>query len=148
MMKDKKGDPDTAAPGSNGGGADSSPIERLRPIYGETGSTAYAVYEMAHGEEGADVEPWEELDDREKRIWDRIGKVLPASLLEPLEQSVKLQSHYATLLNMHDGGTRMVFAHCGEWLARLRQLERTEDTASPPATTSTPELAEGIQVKP
>jgi hypothetical protein len=38
-----------------------------------------------------------------------------------LEESVKLQSHYATLLNMHDGGARRPFADAQAWLARLRE---------------------------
>lgn len=36
-----------------------------------------------------------------------------------LEESVKLQSHYATLLNMHDGGERRPFDSVEAWLARL-----------------------------
>jgi hypothetical protein len=39
-----------------------------------------------------------------------------------LEQSVKLQSHYAELLNAHDGGQRIGFDGAGEWLARLQLL--------------------------
>ncbi len=37
-----------------------------------------------------------------------------------LEESVKLQSHYAELLNMHDGGKRRVFT-ADEWIARLKK---------------------------
>ena len=40
-----------------------------------------------------------------------------------LEQSVRLQSHYAKLLNQYDGGTRRVFASADEWMARLREME-------------------------
>lgn len=45
---------------------------------------------------------------------------------EALEQSVKLQSHYATLLNMHDGGKRTPFKDANEWLHRLREVEQKE----------------------
>jgi hypothetical protein len=38
-----------------------------------------------------------------------------------LEESVKLQSHYAALLNDYDGGERRQFATADEWLARLRE---------------------------
>lgn len=38
-----------------------------------------------------------------------------------LRESVKLQAHYATLLNMHDGGHRMVFPDADAWIARLRE---------------------------
>lgn len=41
---------------------------------------------------------------------------------EALEESVKLQSHYAMLLNMYDGGTRIEFKSADEWLARLQSL--------------------------
>jgi hypothetical protein len=46
---------------------------------------------------------------------------------EALEQSVKLQSHYAELLNMHDGGQRMPFADANAWLHRLRKLEKDNE---------------------
>ncbi len=36
-----------------------------------------------------------------------------------LGESVKLQSHYAQLLNMHDGGERIGFTDADEWIARL-----------------------------
>jgi hypothetical protein len=51
-------------------------------------------------------------------------------LLESLEQSVRLQSHYAMLLNMHDGGTRLQFANAAEWAARLKLLKREPKGAS------------------
>jgi hypothetical protein len=38
-----------------------------------------------------------------------------------LEESVKLQSHYAELLNMHDGGSRIGFKDGQAWIARLRE---------------------------
>ena len=38
-----------------------------------------------------------------------------------LDESLKLQSHYAELLNAHDGGHRIPFNSIDEWLARLRQ---------------------------
>jgi hypothetical protein len=36
-----------------------------------------------------------------------------------LDESVKLQSHYAELLNMHDGGQRIGFEDGKAWIARL-----------------------------
>lgn len=36
-----------------------------------------------------------------------------------LIESVKLQSHYASLLNMHDGGKRREFTCPAEWIQRL-----------------------------
>lgn len=43
---------------------------------------------------------------------------------EALEESVRLQSHYATLLNMHDGGQRLTFQSPHDWIERLRQVKR------------------------
>lgn len=45
-------------------------------------------------------------------------------LKHALDESVKLQSHYAELLNMYDGGKRMVFKSGDEWLARLDELKK------------------------
>ncbi len=42
---------------------------------------------------------------------------------DALEESVKLQSHYAELLNLYDSGERMVFRNAMEWIERLRELE-------------------------
>jgi hypothetical protein len=39
-----------------------------------------------------------------------------------LDESVKLQSHYAGLLNMYDGGNRMTFATGQAWIERLKYL--------------------------
>lgn len=51
---------------------------------------------------------------------------LETDLLAALEKSVELQSHYAYLLNMYDGGRRMQFASADEWRARLTQADATE----------------------
>jgi hypothetical protein len=40
-----------------------------------------------------------------------------------LEKSVKLQSHYAELLNVYDGGRRLQFADAQAWLERLSLLD-------------------------
>ena len=48
-----------------------------------------------------------------------------AKLEAALEQSVELQSHYAELLNMHDGGQRLTFANIEAWLDRLAALKDT-----------------------
>ena len=47
-------------------------------------------------------------------------------LEEALKESVKLQSHYAKLLNMYDGGERMQFNNADEWVDRLRSLKEKE----------------------
>lgn len=41
-----------------------------------------------------------------------------------LRESVKLQSHYAKLLNQYDGGERLSFASIEEWIARLKEVGR------------------------
>ncbi len=48
-------------------------------------------------------------------------EVDPAVLRNALEKSVKLQSHYAELLNMYDGGARMQFASADDWIKRLNE---------------------------
>ncbi len=40
-----------------------------------------------------------------------------------LDELVKLQAHYAKLLNMHDGGERIAFTSTDEWLKRLEWCE-------------------------
>ena len=45
----------------------------------------------------------------------------PEELRLALEASIKLQSHYAKLLNMHDGGQRQPFENADAWIARLRE---------------------------
>lgn len=46
-----------------------------------------------------------------------------ADLYIALREALKLQKHYAELLNMHDGGQRRseVFASPETWIARLRE---------------------------
>ena len=38
-----------------------------------------------------------------------------------LAESVKLQSHYASLLNQYDGGRRIGFKTADAWIARLKE---------------------------
>lgn len=47
-----------------------------------------------------------------------------SQLRAALDESVKLQSHYAGLLNAHDGGKRMEFADREAWMERLAELAR------------------------
>jgi hypothetical protein len=62
----------------------------------------------------------QEVDALRNRISDSAAKdKLIVELREALAESVKLQSHYARLLNMWDGGERMPFASIDDWLARL-----------------------------
>lgn len=46
---------------------------------------------------------------------------------DALIESVKLQAHYGELLNMHDGGHRLIFKNARLWLERLRTLARRTD---------------------
>ncbi len=43
-----------------------------------------------------------------------------------LDRSVELQSHYARLLNAHDGGKRMTFLNGDAWMTRLRYLDNAK----------------------
>ena len=51
-----------------------------------------------------------------------IVKAFP-DLAKALEESVRLQTHYAELLNMHDGGERVGFETADEWINRLRECK-------------------------
>ena len=44
-----------------------------------------------------------------------------SELHEALSESVKLQSHYASILNAYDGGRRLPFADAEEWIKRLSE---------------------------
>jgi hypothetical protein len=47
-----------------------------------------------------------------------------AQLTKALEESVRLQSHYAALLNQYDGGDRQGFGSADAWIERLRELDQ------------------------
>ena len=55
----------------------------------------------------------------------QVAEARCAALREALDESVKLQTHYAELLNMYDGGRRIGFASADEWIARLAALKTT-----------------------
>lgn len=38
-----------------------------------------------------------------------------------LSESLKLQAHYAEILNQYDGGKRRIFNDSEEWISRLRK---------------------------
>ncbi len=46
----------------------------------------------------------------------------PGPLRDALTRSLGLQSHYAELLNMYDGGKRRGFKTADEWMDRLREI--------------------------
>ena len=56
-------------------------------------------------------------EEREKN--DPGGLYTPRVLLAALTESLKLQAHYAELLNMHDGGERKWFSEPAAWIHRL-----------------------------
>ncbi len=58
----------------------------------------------------------EALDDCDMIVLSRDEE---KALREALAESVKLQAHYAELLNGWDGGSRMIFKTSQEWLDRL-----------------------------
>jgi len=44
-----------------------------------------------------------------------------------LQESLELQTHYAKLLNMHDGGSRQVFSSPESWVSRLKEVGTVRD---------------------
>ena len=49
-------------------------------------------------------------------------KISKKDLIIALGESVKLQTHYASLLNMYDKGERIEFENVDKWLERLNYL--------------------------
>lgn len=64
----------------------------------------------------------------EGRRWVDAPETIPfwtqAELIEALAEAIKLMSHYATLLNGHDGGKRAAFPGISDWLRRLRDINQ------------------------
>jgi hypothetical protein len=56
-------------------------------------------------------------------------------LMDALEHSVTLQSHYAKLLNQYDGGKRMIFKDANAWISRLTEMEKINENNKIKATT-------------
>jgi hypothetical protein len=59
-----------------------------------------------------------------KELEPNLEKDSLAGLMHALEESVKLQSHYAALLNSYDAGKRIGFADAAAWVSRLAELAR------------------------
>lgn len=59
-------------------------------------------------------ERWRRAKIECQQVEDEFRKVGDA-----LDELVKLQAHYAMLLNAHDGGNRHQFRSGAEWIARL-----------------------------
>jgi hypothetical protein len=49
-------------------------------------------------------------------------KLTIENLEKALSESLKLQKHYAELLNCYDGGERITFDSIDEWLKRLEKI--------------------------
>jgi hypothetical protein len=78
-----------------------------RPYYGDR---------MLVGQTGPHPDPSDEATAdaaNEERI---------ESLRVALRESLRLQSHYAELLNVSDGGERRIFRSPDEWMERLREV--------------------------
>ena len=66
-----------------------------------------------------------------------------AELRRALKRSLRLQAHYAMLLNMYDGGQRMIFTEIDQWLARLREVdERVRMAAATARVASDPQAVQ------
>ena len=86
-------------------------------------------WELKCEEARAQFDKHVEWADREFKALERMIEILEGQLKRSKEQraevqhalveSVKLQAHYAALLNMHDGGQRLIFPTVEAWLARL-----------------------------
>jgi len=63
---------------------------------------------------------WAEMDELNPGWREQVSEI--ANLRIALEESLKLQAHYATLLNQSDGGSRWIFNTPEEWMNRLREI--------------------------
>jgi len=64
-------------------------------------------------------------------VLDALIAAVRAEHAHALAESVKLQAHYAALLNMHDGGQRMVFPTVEAWLERLKSRKGQPPSLEP-----------------
>lgn len=55
-----------------------------------------------------------------------ISELDKTEIFDALYESLKLQSHYAKLLNMCDDGDRLEFMSCYQWIQRLRDIRKRE----------------------
>ena len=62
-----------------------------------------------------------DMEEELERLKDKY-RIVHSALIE----SLKLQAHYATLLNMHDDGRRMVFVDVESWIERLQKTKTNE----------------------
>ena len=76
-----------------------------------------------------------------------IGEGGVKRLQDALTQSVVLQSHYAKLLNEHDGGKRAVFTDPKSWLERLEKIKKPHMEAIRPASEELLDVAKAVQGK-
>src|SRR5437763_10478835 len=54
-----------------------------------------------------------------RALRERVAALRESALERALAESLRLQSHYAVLLNHHDGGARRIFPSIESWLDRL-----------------------------
>ena len=64
---------------------------------------------------------WIKLTAAAFKVISRDNKYSEEDLAKALDESLKLQRHYAELLNMHDGGRRKTYASVEDWMIRLKQ---------------------------
>lgn len=72
----------------------------------------------------------------ERILHDRFNQPTFEDIHTALAESLKLQAHYGELLNMHDGGKRLLFPTIDLWLARLREtgtLQKRNSGGTPTA---------------
>jgi hypothetical protein len=98
-------------------------IVAMREIGRLTAQNAKLVAERDAAREHGVQARLREKAAEDKRIHDTDAlRAQNAELVAALKQSVELQSHYAELLNMYDGGQRLTFASVEAWLDRLAAL--------------------------
>jgi hypothetical protein len=68
------------------------------------------------------------LRDTAGQLWEASAdEVDNKRLRRALAESVKLQSHYASLLNQYDGGRRLQFPTALSWIQRLEKIDESTE---------------------
>lgn len=91
----------------------------------DIGKAAYEAYaDYSKGKSlvsGAPLPAWDEQRAEIRAAWNSAAATITRDLGAALDESLKLQSHYAELLNHYDGGGRKGFPDAEAWIRRLKE---------------------------
>ena len=109
------------------GAVSDKPLRKVRTM--NKGIKRYIFHDYGYG--SADMEE-DDCGDYVKFDDYSLLQAKNARLKELLDESFKLQVHYAELLNMHDGGERIVFENIEQFEERLKTVKANYHKAAQP----------------